>query len=132
MSLWDHISPQQREQMAEMLQPPLEHRLVFKNYYLAIDGEQHIVELFSKSRLHTLMPFSEVICGLRKGRCRCMQIVTSLAEGVIGIRISGSEFEEPLFQPKVFSVPKHALNQVANEIGSFVWMVPGEQHLPDS
>lgn len=118
MSLWDHIHPKTLEEMAEMLRPPPEYRLVSKTYSLAIASKQHIYDISSKRRLDSLIPFAEPIRKLSKDRFRDMEIVTSPSEGVIGIYIR--DFESG----KSFSLPAEVLNQVATEVAESDRMRP--------
>lgn len=111
MSLWDRISRKQLKTMAEMIQPPVEDRLVFKDYYIAIKGENDILELSTGRRLDSLLAFKDRIAVVSTDREKNMRIVMSPSAGILSIRIGDLDGD------KSFALPKEVFGRVFIELG---------------
>lgn len=111
MSLWNYISRKQLKAMAEMIQPPVEDRLVFKDYFIAIKGENEILELTTRRGLDSLLAFKDRIAAVSTDREKNMQIAMSPSAGILSIRIGD------LDDNNCFALPHEVFGRVVIELG---------------
>jgi hypothetical protein len=118
MTLWDHLSREQRKKMAEMIEPPAEDRPVFLEYFISVAKEGSFRELFSLRQLDTLVPFTGQIRSVMGDSASRMRIVLVPPMKVQSIWLRDMDGK------RCFPLPQEVLERVATELGLFDGTAP--------
>lgn len=118
MTLWDHISRDQRKTMAEMIRPPDEGKPVILEYFISLKTVGEICELMSGRRLDSLLPVAESIKGVIGEEVSLMRIVIEPPATIQSIRVRDMDGK------RSFALPRELLDRVANELGLFDGTAP--------
>jgi hypothetical protein len=118
MTLWDHLSREQRKKIAETIEPPAENRPVFLEYFISVTKEGSVRELFSLRQLDSLVPFTDEIRSIKSDSASRMRIVLVPPMKVRSIWLRNMDGK------RWFPLPQEVLERVVTELGLFDGTAP--------